>query len=169
MSFGAGCGRHFVAGRRPAGLNVGCSQREKRVNPFADLSGILLASATGGSVAEYVPVLVMLLFALGFAVLNLVASYVLGKKGVSNPVKEAAYECGMPPITDAHQRFSVKFYLVAILFVLFDIEVVFLYPWAVYFKAFPAFLFLEMLIFIGILFLGWWYVIRKGAVNWAQE
>ena len=96
-------------------------------------------------------------------------SFVLGKKGETNPVKEAAYECGMPPITDAHQRFSVKFYLVAILFVLFDIEVVFLYPWAVHFQAYPVFLFVEMLIFIGILFLGWAYVIRKGAVNWATE
>lgn len=121
------------------------------------------------SITEYIPILVMLLFALGFAVLNLVASFVLGKKARANPVKDAAYECGMPPISDAHQRFSVKFYLVAILFVLFDIEVVFLYPWAVRFNAMPAFLFAEMVVFIGILFLGWWYVIRKGAVNWAQE
>ncbi len=119
--------------------------------------------------AEFIPVLVMLLFALGFAALNLVASFVLGTKAKTNPVKDMAYECGMPPISDAHQRFSVKFYLVALLFVLFDIEVVFLYPWAVKFEADKAFLFVEMLVFIGILFLGWWYVIRKGAVNWAQE
>ena len=124
-----------------------------------------------GQMAEFVPVLVMLLFALGFAVLNLVLSFVLGAKAPTNPVKDMAYECGMPPITEAHQRFSVKFYLVAILFVLFDIEVIFLYPWAVHFgeEALRAFLFIEMLIFIGILFLGWWYVIRKGAVDWAQE
>jgi len=121
------------------------------------------------AVAEYVPVLVMLVFAILFGAANLLLSFVLGKKGETNPVKEAAYECGMPPITDAHQRFSVKFYLVAILFVLFDIEVVFLYPWAVQFNELPAFLFVEMLVFIGILFLGWWYVMRKGAVDWAQE
>ena len=121
------------------------------------------------AVAEYVPVLVMLIFAILFGGANLLLSFVLGKKGETNPVKEAAYECGMPPITDAHQRFSVKFYLVAILFVLFDIEVVFLYPWAVQFKQLPVFLFVEMLLFIGILFLGWWYVIRKGAVDWAKE
>jgi NADH-quinone oxidoreductase subunit A len=120
-------------------------------------------------VAEYVPVLVMLLFALGFGALNLVLSWVLGSKGAPNPVKDAAYECGMPPITDAHQRFSVKFYLVALLFVLFDIEVVFLYPWAVRFHQQSAFLFWEMMVFLGILFLGWWYVIRKGAVDWAKE
>lgn len=120
-------------------------------------------------IAEYVPVLVMLLFAVGFAALNLVASWLLGKKPHSNPVKDAAYECGMPPITDAHQRFSVKFYLVAILFVLFDIEIVFLYPWAVHFNQMPAFLFGEMIVFLGILFLGWWYVIRKGAVDWSKD
>jgi NADH-quinone oxidoreductase subunit A len=125
--------------------------------------------ALGGETAEYVPVLVMLLFALGFAAANLVISFVLGSKVKSNPVKDMAYECGMPPISDAHQRFSVKFYLVAILFVLFDIEVVFLYPWAVQFNQMPVFLFWEMLVFIGILFLGWWYVIRKGAVDWSAE
>src|SRR5262245_11248320 len=127
----------------------------------------LLASTT--SWAECSPGLVMLVFAALFAVLNLALSWVLGRKAATNPVKDAAYECGMPPISDAHQRFSVKFYLVAILFVLFDIEVVFLYPWAVHFKRQPAFLFWEMLVFLGILFLGWWYVIRKGAVNWLRE
>ncbi len=133
----------------------------------ARLDATVLASAS--DMAEYVPVLVMFVFALLFAALNLGLSFVLGKKAPPNPVKDAAYECGMPPLSDAHQRFSVKFYLVAILFVLFDIEVVFLYPWAVYFKQMPAFLFAEMLVFIGILFLGWWYVMRKGAVDWAGE
>jgi NADH-quinone oxidoreductase subunit A len=120
-------------------------------------------------ITEYVPVLLLMLFALGFAAANLLLSWILGKKGTPNPVKDAAYECGMPPISDAHQRFSVKFYLVALLFVLFDIEVVFLYPWAVHFKAQPAFLLAEMAVFLGILILGWWYVIRKGAVDWAKE
>lgn len=118
---------------------------------------------------QYVPVLVMLIFAVGFAVANLVLSWVLGKKAPPNPVKDAAYECGMPPVTEAHQRFSVKFYLVALLFVLFDIEVVFLFPWAVRFQSQPLFLLVEMLVFIGILFLGWAYVVRKGAVSWARE
>ena len=128
-----------------------------------------LAAADGQTLADYVPILVMLMFAVGFAIALLLISWVLGKKTAGNPIKETAYECGLQPITDAQQRFSVKFYLVALLFVLFDIEVVFLYPWAVHFDAFPAFLFVEMLIFIGILFLGWWYVIRKGAVDWAKE
>ena len=133
------------------------------------MNASLVAIPDLGAVTDYVPVLVMLVFALGFAAVNLLLSFVLGKKAGTNPVKEAAYECGMPPITDAHQQFSVKFYLVAILFVLFDIEVIFLYPWAVHFNQMPVFLFFEMLVFLGILFLGWWYVIRKGAVNWSQE
>ena len=127
--------------------------------------------AANDSIVEYLPVLIMLLFAVGFAALNLVLSWLAGKKGQHNPVKDAAYECGLPPITDAHAQFSVKFYLVALLFVLFDIEVVFLYPWAAYFQE-PGrqiFLFAEMAVFAGILFFGWWYVIRKGAVDWAND
>jgi NADH-quinone oxidoreductase subunit A len=131
------------------------------------LAGATLAA--GDRVADYVPVLLMFLFAIGFAVGILLLSFVLGKKAPGNPVKDAAYECGMPPVTDAHQRFSVKFYLVALLFVIFDIEVVFLYPWAVHFQQQPVFLLVEMVVFIAILFLGWFYVVRKGAVNWSRE
>lgn len=119
--------------------------------------------------ADFAPVLVMLLVAVGFACGLLVLSWVLGKKTFGNPIKETAYECGMQPVTDPHQRFSVKFYLVALLFVLFDIEVVFLYPWAVHFKQQPVFLLAEMVVFVGILFLGWFYVVRKGAVDWAKD
>lgn len=127
--------------------------------------------AANDRIVEYLPVLMVLLFATGFAALNLVLSWLAGAKGAPNPVKDAAYECGLPPITDAHAQFSVKFYLVALLFVLFDIEVVFLYPWAAYFQepGRQVFLFTEMLVFAGILFFGWWYVMRKGAVDWANE
>ncbi len=127
--------------------------------------------AANDRIVEYLPVLMVLLFATGFAALNLVLSWLAGAKGQANPVKDAAYECGLPPITDAHAQFSVKFYLVALLFVLFDIEVVFLYPWAAYFQepGRQVFLFTEMLVFAGILFFGWWYVMRKGAVDWANE
>lgn len=127
--------------------------------------------AANDRIVEYLPVLILLLFATGFAALNLVVSWLAGPKGQKNPVKDAAYECGLPPITDAHAQFSVKFYLVALLFVLFDIEVVFLYPWAAYFQE-PGrqiFLFSEMVVFAGILFFGWWYVMRKGAVDWSNE
>ncbi len=127
--------------------------------------------AANDRVVEYLPVLMVLLFATGFGALNLVLSWLAGSKGQANPVKDAAYECGLPPITDAHAQFSVKFYLVALLFVLFDIEVVFLYPWAAYFQepGRQVFLFTEMLVFAGILFFGWWYVMRRGAVDWSNE
>ena len=127
--------------------------------------------AVNDRVVEYLPVLMIPLFATGFGALTLVLSWLVGSKGQANPVKDAAYECGLPPITDAHAQFSVKFYLVALLFVLFDIEVVFLYPWAAYFQepGRQVFLFTEMLVFAGILFFGWWYVMKKGAVDWANE
>ena len=127
--------------------------------------------AVNDRIVEYLPVLILLIFATSFAALNLVLSFLAGAKAKGNPVKDAAYECGLPPITDAHARFSVKFYLVALLFVLFDIEVVFLYPWAAYFQA-PGrqvFLLSEMLVFAGVLFFGWWYVMRRKAVDWSQE
>ena len=91
----------------------------------SDLAANALLAAND-RIVEYLPVLVLLLFATGFAALNLVLSWLAGTKGQKNPVKDAAYECGLPAITDAHAQFSVKFYLVALLFVLFDIEVVFL-------------------------------------------
>jgi NADH-quinone oxidoreductase subunit A len=137
--------------------------------PFA----LAASSATAGNdrVIEYLPVLMLLAFAALFAAANLAISWIAGSKGKGNPVKDAAYECGLPPITDAHARFSVKFYLVALLFVLFDIEVVFLYPWAATFQepGLKAFLLGEMAVFAGILFFGWWYVMRRGAVDWANE
>jgi NADH-quinone oxidoreductase subunit A len=140
------------------------------MTPALDASpGLLAPLLASGELLEYVPVLGLFVFGVLFAVISLVASWALGKKAPPNPVKDAAYECGMPPVTDAHQRFSVKFYLVAILFVLFDIEVVFLFPWAVHFRQQPVFLLAEMAVFIGILFLGWYYVIRKGAVDWARD
>ena len=135
----------------------------------AGLLSVTFPVVAADQVADYVPVLVMLVFAFGFAVLILSLSWVMGKKAHGNPAKGTAYECGMPPVTDPHRRFSVKFYLVALLFVLFDIEVVFLYPWAVRFREQATFLLVEMLVFAGILFLGWYYVIRKGAVDWAQD
>jgi NADH-quinone oxidoreductase subunit A len=127
--------------------------------------------AANDPLVEWVPVLFLLVFAIGFAGVNLLISWVAGTKGRRNPVKDAAYECGLPPITDAHQRFSVKFYLVALLFVLFDIEVVFLFPWAATFQSpgLKAFLFGEMAVFAAILFFGWWYVMKRGAVDWASE
>ncbi|MFN7142150.1 MAG: NADH-quinone oxidoreductase subunit A [Myxococcota bacterium] len=93
--------------------------------------------------------------------------------GPSRPTatKVSLYECGMPSVAPSHQRFSVKFYLVAVLFILFDLEAVFLFPWAVVFKGFVeqgagVFMFVEMFTFLGVLFLGWVYCLKRGALEW---
>jgi NADH-quinone oxidoreductase subunit A len=95
---------------------------------------------------------------------------ILGKAARSNKTKDSAYECGMLPIGNAQPRFSVKFYLVAMLFILFDIEIVFMYPWAVVYRDFitlhgPS-IFWSMLSFVGILTVGYVYAVMKGALNW---
>jgi NADH-quinone oxidoreductase subunit A len=131
--------------------------------------------------SPYLPVLIVAVLATGFAGILLTLSTVVSKltmRGRSrSPVKQTPYECGMPVLADAHTRFSVKFYIVAMLFILFDIEIVFLYPWAVlYGRADGArpglslgFLFLELLVFLAVLFLGWVYVVRKGVLEWQSE
>lgn len=120
--------------------------------------------------SDYLPVLVQIVIASGFAVATLIASALLGKRALRNRTKDSAYECGMNPVGDAHARFSVKFYLVAMLFVLFDIEVVFLVPWATIYReqiAGGAVVFLgSMLGFVGILFLAYLYALKKGALEW---
>lgn len=97
----------------------------------------------------------------------MVISQVLGRKN-PNPEKNSTYECGMIPFKDARQRFDVRFYLIAMLFILFDIEVVFLYPWAVVFGKFNPVIFglIEMILFMAILFFGYIYIWRKGALDW---
>ena len=120
--------------------------------------------------AEYVPVLIQFIVAAGLAVGILVGSLVLGRSAKSSKIKDSAYECGMLPVGDGQARFSVKFYLVAMLFVIFDIEVVFMYPWAVNFKDMIATqgltMFWSMLIFVGILFVAYLYALKKGALSW---
>ncbi|HTE04809.1 MAG TPA: NADH-quinone oxidoreductase subunit A [Planctomycetota bacterium] len=118
---------------------------------------------------DYLPVLLLLIFAISFAGLNIGVSWLLGKRGSTNPDKESAFECGMLPLQQGRRRFSVKFYVVAMLFILFDVEVVFLYPWAVKYRALGLFGFLEMLVFLGVLMVGWWYVVRKGALDWSPR
>jgi NADH-quinone oxidoreductase subunit A len=119
---------------------------------------------------EYLPVLMLVLLAVIFSAGMLIGSVVLGKKGKRLPIKDTAYECGMIPVGSGTSRLSVKFYLVAMLFILFDIEVVFLYPWAVIYKdmlRLNAGLILgSMLSFIGILFIGYIYALKKGAFDW---
>jgi NADH-quinone oxidoreductase subunit A len=121
---------------------------------------------------QYVPVLILGVIALGFAFGTLVISVVLGKKGKLSKTKDSAYECGMNPIGEGGARLSVKFYLVAMLFILFDIEVVFMFPWSVVYKSMLAdpatanVIFFSMLSFIGILIVGYVYALKKRAFDW---
>src|ERR1700677_3120122 len=119
---------------------------------------------------QYMPVLILGLAAVAFSAGTLVASALLGKLGKRSRIKDTAYECGMLPVGEGSTRLSVKFYLVAMLFILFDIEVVFLYPWAVVYKDMLTqnanLIFGSMLSFLGILFVGYIYAVKKRAFDW---
>jgi NADH-quinone oxidoreductase subunit A len=114
----------------------------------------------------YFPILVQIAIAMAVAGGMLVASFFLGKK-VRNAVKDSPYECGIVPTGTARERFSVKFYLVAMVFILFDIEAVFLYPWAVVYRELKLFAFFEMLVFIVLILCGFFYIWKKGALDWS--
>jgi NADH-quinone oxidoreductase subunit A len=127
---------------------------------------------------QYVPVGLLLLVAIGFATATLLAPLILGKPRVHDPVKDSPYECGLPPMTDAHTRFSVKFYLIAMLFIVFDIEVVFMLGWAAVFRdlikpvtegGIGVKMLLGGLLFLGILEVGHIYAWKKGALDWAPR
>src|SRR5450755_2531545 len=114
----------------------------------------------------YFPVLVQALLAMATAGGLLTVSYLLGKK-VRNRVKDMPYESGITPTGDARSRFSVKFYLVGMLFILFDIEAIFLYPWVVVYRELKMFAFVEMLIFVILILSGFFYIWKKGALDWS--
>ena len=116
----------------------------------------------------YFPVLVQGSLAIVIAAALIVLSYLLGKR-VRNAVKDTPYESGITPTGDARARFSVKFYLVAMLFILFDIEAIFLYPWAVVYRELKMFGFVEMLVFVILILSGFFYIWRKGALDWAYS
>ncbi len=113
----------------------------------------------------YLPILVLLGVAIAFGLGSVVFSSLIGEKKIT-PVKVAPYECGCEPIGTARERFSIKFYLIAMLFILFDIEAVFLYPWAILYKKLGLFGLMEMGLFIVILFVGYIYVWKTGALEW---
>ena len=113
----------------------------------------------------YLPIIVLIGVALAFGLGSVVLSSLIGEKKVST-VKMSPYECGCEPIGTARERFSIKFYLIAMLFILFDIEAVFLYPWAVLYKKLGLFGIVEMGVFVLILFVGYIYVWKKGALEW---
>src|ERR1700747_2048264 len=115
----------------------------------------------------YFPVMVQVLIAMAIAAGLIVASTALGKRARS-PLKDTPYESGMKPVGSARERFSVKFYLVGMVFILFDIEAIFLYPWAVVYRQFKLFAFFEMLLFVVLVLCGFFYLIKKGVLNWSS-
>src|SRR5271170_6397676 len=121
---------------------------------------------------QYIPVVILLVVAVGFAAGTLLASVIVGKRGKDSRIKDTAYECGMLPVGEGSTRLSVKFYLVAMLFILFDIEVVFLYPWAVNFRSMlkpqPGLILGSMAGFMVVLFIGYIYALKKEAFDWKQ-
>lgn len=123
-----------------------------------------------GQLLQYLPVLMLGILAVLFTAGMLVGSVILGKKGKRPPIKDTAWECGMLPVGSGTARFSIRFYLVAMLFILFDIEVVFLYPWAAIYRDMlrdnAGAIFGGMVSFLGILFVGYLYALKKGAFDW---
>ena len=120
--------------------------------------------------SQYLPVFLLALVAIAFAFGTLIASVLLGQRARRDRIKDTPYECGMLPVGEGNARLSVKFYLVAMLFILFDIEVVFLYPWAVVYKDMlrehANLIFGSMITFLGILFVGYIYALKKRAFDW---
>ena len=114
---------------------------------------------------QYVPIFLLLAVAIIFGVVSANLSWLLGPQR-PNREKRTTYESGIEPFYSAHERFSVKYYMVAVLFILFDIEVVFMYPWAVQYRHLGLFGLAEMVIFIAILLVGYIYILKKGALRW---
>ncbi len=122
-------------------------------------------------IRDYLPILLQAIVAVGFAAVSLIVSVALGKVGKRSKVKDTAYECGMLPEGNAQPRFSVKFYLVAMLFILFDIEIVFMYPWAVVYADMikhGTTVLWSMLSFVSILTVGYVYALKKGVLDWKR-
>jgi len=119
-------------------------------------------------VEVWFPVLVQTILAMVIAAALVTLTFVIGRR-VKNKVKDMPYECGISPTGDARGRFSVKFYLVGMLFILFDIEAIFLYPWAVVYKQLKMFGFFEMLTFIALVLAGFFFIWKKGVLDWAHQ
>ena len=125
--------------------------------------------------ANYLPLLIHFILAGLLATALVTLSWLIGYRRPTR-AKLSPYECGMTPIGDARERFSVKFYLIGMIFILFDIEVIFLVPWAAVYKTLAAqgdamrrFAYLEMMLFIGLLFVGYIYIVKKGAFDWGEK
>lgn len=123
---------------------------------------------------QYLSLMLQILFAVGLAAIMVLASWFIGRHR-NLPVKLAPYECGIESVGDARARFSVRFYMVAMLFILFDVEAVFMMPWAVIYRQLPhitgqrLFGFWEMIVYLGFIAVGLYYIIRKGILNWSMD
>ena len=133
-------------------------------------TGLLVNSILGDTpiYENYLPILALMVLATVVPLAILVITHILGPRKPSER-KLSVYESGMPPVGDAHPKFSIKFYIIGMLFILFDIEIVFMYPWAVIYKQWIStslFILIEGLVFIGILLVGYIYAWKKGALEW---
>ncbi len=142
------------------------------------MSGLACAVVMSDQLRQYIPIALLLLAAGGFAVTNLLLPTILGKKRIHGPIKDTAYECGLPAMMEGQPKFSVKFYLIAMLFILFDIEVVFFLGWGAVFRdlikpvsegGIGMQMLLGAVIFLGILEVGHIYLWKKGALDWAPR
>ncbi len=124
------------------------------------------AGASSAPIFSYLPIVLFLLVAAAFPVVALLVMRLV-RPQVYDEKKMMPYECGLDPIKDARERFSIRFYIIAMLFLIFDVETVFLIPWALRFDSLALFGLVEMLIFVGILVVGYYYAWRKGVLNWA--
>ena len=127
------------------------------------------------NLSDYLPIVLMFVVACGFAAGNVLLSQLVGQHKATR-TKTMPYECGKDPVGTARERFSVKFYLIAMIFILFDIELIFLIPWAVVFRSFAAagrdlstLIYVEMMLFVVLLLVGYVYVIKKGLFEWGER
>ena len=127
------------------------------------------------NLSDYLPIVLMFVVAVGFAAGNVLLSQLVGQHKATR-TKTMPYECGKDPVGSARERFSVKFYLIAMIFILFDIELIFLIPWAVVFKSFVAagrdmstLIYVEMMLFVVLLLIGYVYIIKKGLFDWGER
>jgi NADH-quinone oxidoreductase subunit A len=118
--------------------------------------------------SDYLPILVQLGFALAFVAFAMIVSHLVGPKRTST-VKDSSFECGIESVGNARAPVSVKYFLTAILFVLFDVEVIFMYPWAVNFRSLGTEGFVQMIVFLALLMAGFVYVIKKGVLRWTER
>ncbi len=123
------------------------------------------AGAAAGSAIDYIPIALMFIVAVGFVAGTMYVTHILGPKRQTR-IKQESFECGIEVQGNARTPFSVKYFLIAILFVLFDVEVIFMYPWAVNFKQLGVVGFVEMMTFLAFFLVGFYYIIKKGALKW---